>query len=500
MLAEAPPQVLIVDDTPSNRVLLEHTLRKHGFRTQQADNGKEALDVVATGNIDLVMLDAIMPELDGFGACVALRAMDPLLPIIMVTSLADDASRIRGKQAGADEFLTRPIVEAELLARMKRLLEHKRARDVVGDRLRGAERAAHRWRLASRVAELVSMADDPTDFERRLLAAIGDDLPIRSVSCGFVADASCPIEVRELVERAIAAKVEPAPHEHTDGAHFVPFSDERCVDGGVVLHLEHAASLAAEVVDNDLLDALVPHVRNAASRLRFLRSNAELTIARERLTALVVHDLKNPLTVVQTSLHMLRESVAPGDDSEILADALTSTDQMLRMLLDLLDVSRAEAGALPCKRVVADLAATVRTTAESMRSTIEQKPVTLQLRGPARVDALFDPQLIQRVLQNLLANASRYALSSVDVEITDGSDLIEIAVSNNGPPIPPDVLQHLFDKYGQHTEGQSYANRGLGLYLCRLVVERHQGSIRAVNLPETGVCFTLRLPRPIAPA
>lgn len=491
---EAPPQILIVDDTESNRVLVEWTLRKHGFRTQQAENGRQALDVVERESIDLVMLDAIMPELDGFATCEALRASDPLLPIIMMTSLADDASRIRGKQAGADDFLTRPIAEAELLARMKTLLAHKRAHDVVGDRLRGAERAAHRWRMASRVAELVAMATDAEDFERRLLLAIGDDLPIRSVTFGFVDDPACPVEVRALVEQCGALNA--AAHASTDGAHFLPFCDERRVDGGLVLHLEHAASLAEEVVDRDLLDCLLPHVQNAASRLRFLRTNRELAVARERLTALVVHDLKNPLTVVQTSLHMLRESVATGEDAEILGDALASTDQMLAMLLDLLDVSRAETGALPCKRVVGDLAETVRAVSESMRVTIETKPLTLRVHGPERVEALFDPLLIRRVLQNLLANASRFALSHVDVELRERDDLLEIAVSNNGPAIPPDVLRHLFDKYGQLTEGQTYANRGLGLYLCRLVVERHEGTIQAVNLPDTGVCFTLRLPRP----
>ncbi len=495
-VAEAPPQVLIVDDTASNRVLLERTLQKHGFRTQQADNGRKALDLVEKESIDLVMLDAIMPELDGFATCAALRAQDACLPIIMVTSLADDASRIRGKQAGADEFLTHPIAEAELLARMKTLLAYKRARDVVGDRLRGAERAAHRWRMASRVAELVAMANDDADFERRLLLAIGDDLPIRSLSCGFVADPSCPVEVRELVERARSGATQ---HASTQRAHFIPFSDDRCVDGGLVLHLESPGSLAEEVVDSDLFDCLVPHVQNAASRLRFLRANRELAVARERLLALVVHDLKNPLTVVHTSLHMLSESVAAGENAELLTDAMTATDQMLAMLLDLLDVSRAEAGALPCKRVVADLAATVRATAESMRITIEKRPLALLLRGPASVEGFFDPLLIRRVLQNLLANASRFAQSHVDVEVREHDDLLEIAVSNNGPAIPPDVLQHLFDKYGQLTEGQGYANRGLGLYLCRLVVERHDGTITAQNLPETGVCFTLRLPRSLPP-
>lgn len=349
---------------------------------------------------------------------------------------------------------------------------------------------ARRWRLVSRVAEGVALTSHAADFERRFVEAIGDELLMRSVCAGFIADIGCPAEVRALAE---CAAHDEDPRALGDGAYFLPFAHDGRVDGGVVLRLQ-----SPEVLDVDLMRSLAPHVKSAASRMRFVRTSAELAVARERLMALVVHDLKNPLGVVRLNLHLLREAAdVTGEESDTLDDAIAATDQMLAMLLDLLDVGRAESGVLPCKRVVADLAGTVRATAELMRATVEKK-AALVLRVPGgAVQALHDPALIQRVLQNLLANASRFVPQhgGIVVDLRAIDDMLELSVSNNGPPMAPDVLHHLFDKYGQLTEGQGYANRGLGLYLCRLVVERHNGTIAAENLPKTGVCFTLRLPR-----
>ena len=117
-------RVLIVDDVPTNRIILKTRLAAAFYEVEQADSGAEALRLMAERPADIVLLDYVMPGLDGIEVCRALRA-DPrsaAVPVIMVTASADHEARLAALRAGADDFLTKPVDDAVLLARMRNLL------------------------------------------------------------------------------------------------------------------------------------------------------------------------------------------------------------------------------------------------------------------------------------------------------------------------------------------------------------------------------------------
>ena len=119
--------ILIVDDQPSDRVLLEDVLQAQGFATATAEDGEIALDRFAALQPDLVLLDAMMPRLTGYDVCRTLKG-DPrsrLTPVVLVTSMTDTQDRIKAMQAGADDILGKPVDRAELLARVRSLLHVK---------------------------------------------------------------------------------------------------------------------------------------------------------------------------------------------------------------------------------------------------------------------------------------------------------------------------------------------------------------------------------------
>ncbi len=121
------PTVLVVDDVPANRELLEAHLLDLGYGVRQARDGVEALDVIRTDEPDLVLLDVDMPRLDGLSVCRRIKA-DPLqrlIPVVLITAHQDRATKLEGLDAGADDFLTKPFDAAELRARTKALLRDR---------------------------------------------------------------------------------------------------------------------------------------------------------------------------------------------------------------------------------------------------------------------------------------------------------------------------------------------------------------------------------------
>ena len=123
----SPERILIVDDEPRNRELLKVMLSPDGFVLTTAASGEEALAIVAQQPPDLILLDVMMPGMDGYE--VALRIKSDLstknIPVIMVTALDDHNSRVLGLSAGADDFLAKPLDRAEMRLRVKNLLTLK---------------------------------------------------------------------------------------------------------------------------------------------------------------------------------------------------------------------------------------------------------------------------------------------------------------------------------------------------------------------------------------
>jgi putative two-component system response regulator len=123
--------ILVVDDLEANARLLERLLTREGHRVLFARDGEEALARVRDDSPDLVLMDVIMPTLDGFETCRRLKS-DPdtrLVPVVLVTALQSSEDRVRGLEVGADDFLSRPVVTAELTARVRSLLRIKRFTD-----------------------------------------------------------------------------------------------------------------------------------------------------------------------------------------------------------------------------------------------------------------------------------------------------------------------------------------------------------------------------------
>src|ERR1700684_3860790 len=124
-------RILVVDDVPANVKLLEARLSAEYFDVLTASNGAEALEICARAECDIILLDVMMPDIDGFEVCRRLKSNPTthFIPVVMVTALDSPADRVRGLEAGADDFLTKPVSDVVLIARVRSLVRLKMMTD-----------------------------------------------------------------------------------------------------------------------------------------------------------------------------------------------------------------------------------------------------------------------------------------------------------------------------------------------------------------------------------
>jgi adenylate cyclase len=170
-----PPRILIADDSPSNRDILQTRLAIHGYEILTATDGEEALAIAREAQPDLILLDVMMPKLDGFEVCRRLKADRslPLIPVILVTAKTDSKDIVAGLEAGGDEYLTKPVDQAALVARIKSMLRIKTLHDTVQEqaaqvRSQAAQLTEWNRTLERRVAEQLSELERISRLKRFL--------------------------------------------------------------------------------------------------------------------------------------------------------------------------------------------------------------------------------------------------------------------------------------------------------------------------------------------
>ena len=169
-----PPRIFIVDDNETNRCLLAARLGAEGYQTTEAENGERALAVAREVAPDVVLLDVMMPKIDGFEVCRRLKGDSTLgfIPIIMVTARADSKDVVTGLNAGADEYLTKPVDHAALVARVRSMLRIKELHDRV--EAQAAELASWNRTLEQRVVQQLAQIERVSRLKRFLSPQIAE--------------------------------------------------------------------------------------------------------------------------------------------------------------------------------------------------------------------------------------------------------------------------------------------------------------------------------------
>ncbi len=239
-----------------------------------------------------------------------------------------------------------------------------------------------------------------------------------------------------------------------------------------------------------------------AEQARASRDSAlELRDKKRVLAALVVHDLRSPLSAVGGCLELLRSELGDDPDPRVtryLDDAQTLLYKALGLVATILDVDELEDGILRAHPSPTRIIELVERARAGNRAHEEVRQLRIEVDVALDLVVPLDRELCARVVENLLENGMRYAPRGGRCTVSAHRDgeVLELAVGNDGPPVPLAERETIFGRYYQveARRAAARANRGLGLYFCKLAVDAHRGTIHVEERGELGAVFVVRLP------
>jgi two-component system sensor histidine kinase/response regulator len=380
-------KILIVDDNPKNRAICEEIFEED-FDLIHAEDGTTALQLIRERHPDVVLLDVMMPGINGYEVCQRMKADAETghIPVIIVSAKGQTDEIIEGFDSRADDYIVKPFVNSELRARVRATLRLKQTQD----ELQAANRKLH---------------------------------------------------------------------EHTR-------------------KLEEA---------NDRLK--------------------ELDQIKAGFTAMLVHDLRSPLSVVQVTLQMLESDslVAQSEYKTLIRESLASCNDLFELTSDLMEIFRSESTTMVLSLSRMSLQRLVEEPFRQATVLASKKDISLDLRLPEELLVVrADSYKLQRALTNLLSNAVKFTPrgGTIGLHVTpsqplggvEASSEVLIDVIDSGDGIPSHDLPFIFDPYYQANTQNSGMGSGLGLAIVKRIVAAHGGEVSVKSKLGEGSRFSIRLP------
>src|SRR6478752_5325095 len=524
--------ILIVDDLPEKLLVFKTVLEDLGQNLIMVRSGSEALREVLEREFAVILLDVNMPDIDGIETASLIRKYkrSAHTPIIFITAYADEIQTAQGYSLGAVDYILSPVMPEVLRSKVKVFVElyqaQLRIKQMADERVARAQAEAARTAAEenTRRADFMALASrelgaslDLEEGMRRLLdLAVPRFAPAATVLVDDEAQGrwivlSSSRDLRyhpyEQLPRELAASLQGV------------LSEGRVLPTGAPLRVGErrlgALLLEANMADASTLDELANRAAMAFDNARLYgslqRESARSRAAEESLQeearrkdeflAMLSHELRNPLAPIRTAVEVIRR-VAPPDPTLTMAREAVERQvgHLVRLVEELLDVSRISEGRISLKKEQIELARVITHSIETARPLIESRGQQLAVRMPRSPVWVFgDGVRLAQVVANLLNNSAKYTPEGGRIEISasahEGEAMIE--VRDDGEGIDAQLLPRVFDLFvqGQRSLDRSQGGLGLGLTLVKRLVELHDGRAVAESAgPGRGSTFRIYLP------
>ena len=487
-------RVLVADDNADMRQYIRRVLEPR-WTVEAVGSGHAALEAARARAPDLILTDVMMPELDGFGLLRELDT-DPRLraiPVVMLSARAGEEARIEGLQAGADDYLVKPFSARELRARIDAQIRLARARSAV----EAERRRFYSFLDQAPVAIMVFEGADMTVAYVNELAR--QQLGEREVVGKPLREALpelCDSPIPEHLARVFRTG---DPHTVVEESIAVSGADGALAQRYLTtlrrpLRDESGTIYGVITVGQDVTDAVLA---KKALETKSIEAQAA-SRAKDEFLAMLGHELRNPLAPISTALQLMQ--LRAGD---VLLKERTIIERqvkhLVRLVDDLLEVSRIARGKILLERVRVELGDVLARALEMTSPLIEQRDhhLSVDVAPGLAVDA--DPARLAQVFANLLTNAAKYTppRGYIDVSARREDGAILIVIRDSGIGIRAEMLPRVFDLFVQERQAldRSEGGLGLGLTIVRSLVGLHGGSVEARSAGTgRGTEIVVRLP------
>jgi PAS domain S-box-containing protein len=488
--------ILVADDNADMRAYLRRLLGSR-WLVEVVANGEEALAFLEHRRPDLVIADVMMPKMDGLTLLQVIRADADLrrIPVVLLSARAGDEARLEGLQAGADDYLVKPFSARELMTRIEAQLLRAEVHAIEESHTRRLTTIFQHAPVAIAILKgpehIVEFANDSYLEVAGRTAVVGRT--VREIFPEF--EGQGIYELLDTVYRsgqpfmADSLRVQ-MRRRGADALDEVYFKFVYQPMPGPSGEIEGIAVVATDVTD------LANARREAEAANR----------AKDEFLAMLGHELRNPLAPILTALQLMSIRDAAETTAKERAVIDRQVRHLMRLVDDLLDVSRIAKGKIDLSRERVELSRIVAQAVEMASPLLEERRHNLILSVPrSGLMVHGDVTRLSQVVQNLLTNAAKYTEpgGQIRIDARPVAESIELVVQDSGVGIPADMLPHVFDLFvqGQQTADRSKGGLGLGLTLVRTLVGLHGGTVEAHSEgPGHGSRFIVRLPATVAHA
>jgi signal transduction histidine kinase/ActR/RegA family two-component response regulator len=523
-MAAKQSSVLVVDDNSSVRDLLASRLERRGYVVETAVDGRNALDILHQTPFDLVLLDIMMPELNGYQVLEQLQKEPDLqhIPVIVLSALNDMNSVIKCIELGAEDYLFKPINSSLLWARITASLEKKLLRD---------KEQAHLAELAvlhqidkelntnldeNKVAQIVlKWAMQQTESDAGLFGTTFDNQLIVGAAQNLDVVENQKIAFSEIDADEVVADGR-LRHEKIDAGTsllnkpiyrvMVPVGRDGTVHG--LLILENQKEYEADHLN--FLTRLGDHASIALVNAHLYAKAQAANQAKSDFVALVSHELKTPLSVIMAYGDLIRK-VEIGSLTEKQDRFLTAMQEgasrMHSLVMELDDITRMETGKMRMEPESVDIESAINAVIQLLTPQIIDKKQTITTNIPYDLPGVWvDHKRLLQILTNLINNANKYTPEKGHISVSaflttqttqdEQQPVVQIAVADDGLGIDKLDQPMIFSQFFRSDDAQVKAMRGagLGLNITQQIVELHGGKIWFESEYRQGTTFYFTLP------
>jgi len=504
-------RILIIEDEANNLDVARRIVRGAGHEALTATDGLSGLEIARRERPDAILVDLLLPKLDGWSVTQAIRqeTWAKGLPIIAVSALAMQADRERARDAGCDDFVTKPYAPAELRAVLSRYFAD-------GSAPKGATRPAERPASGIEPSEFLGRVlvvdDEPANVELIVRRLGGNGYETLTASNGHDAIAVATKEQPDLILMDVMMPgldgwqttklLKGDPKTANIPVVFVTARDRpedvaAGFEAGGMMYVNkpvEPVELFARVRNAIFMKRLQDDLRRKNEDLQRLEGS------RQELIGMLGHDIRNLANSVVAFLQLARMGELTPDRPEfaqLLGLSEANIAEVLRMVNALLDVYKMEEGRLEAVAGVNKLGEVVKKSFAQLIPEAMAKGISLVERVGDDTTVFVDAGLIVRVLTNLLSNAIKHTPGGGTITIDAASaspDSVVVRVTDTGPGIPEADAPHVFDRFYQTDTGRSRGGTGLGLAFCKLAIELHGGKIGVANGGQPGAVIEFTIP------